>query len=277
MDRRRAKRTSNEEWVNPHDREAEVTRLKDGRTALAYKAEQAVDLETGAIVAVTAHPGATGDTESIQETLPAAGEAIAGEIATATPEGKYPVHEDGLQEVVADKGYHSGPALMELQVAGVRSYVAEPQRGRQKWVDKAEQQAAVYANRRRIAGGRGIALLRQRGERVERPFAHLFETGRLRRLHVRGRENVQKKLLLQAVACNLALLLRQKWGAGTPRGLHDRVRGLFFAIVRLLLVVVGRCQGPQEPRQLPHRLGHSSQLKTPCRGRSKTAPLGTGC
>ena len=87
MDRRRAKRTSNAEWVNPHDREAEVTRLKDGRTALAYKAEQAVDLETGAIVAVTAHPGATGDTESIQETLPAAGEAIAGEIATVTPGG----------------------------------------------------------------------------------------------------------------------------------------------------------------------------------------------
>jgi transposase len=278
MDRRRAKRTSNEEWVNPHDREAEVTRLKDGRTALAYKAEQAVDLDTGAIVAVTAHPGATGDTESIQETLPAAGEAIAGEMATATPEGKYPVHEEGLQEVVADKGYHSGPALVEMQVAGVRSYVAEPQRGRQKWVDKAEQQAAVYANRRRIAGGRGIALLRQRGERVERPFAHLFETGRLRRLHVRGRENVQKKLLLQAAACNLALLLRQKLGAGTPRGLHDRVGGLFFAILRLWVIVAGRCQPTNEPPRLPQPLGPStSRLKRPCCGRSKTALLGTGC
>jgi transposase len=278
MDRRRSKRTSNEEWVNPHDVEAEVTRLKDGRTALAYKAEQAVDLETGAIVAVTAHPGATGDTESIQETLPAAGEAIAGEIATATPEGKYPVHAAGLQEVVADKGYHSGPALVEMQAAGIRSYVAEPQRGRQKWADKAEQQAAVYANRRRIAGGRGIALLRRRGERVERPFAHLFETGRLRRLHVRGRENVQKKLLLQAVACNLALLLRQQWGAGTPRGLHDQVGGFFLAILRLLIVVAGRRQARKEPRRLPQPLGPStSRFKVPCRGRSKTALLGTGC
>jgi transposase len=278
MDRRRAKRTSNAEWVSPHDVEAEITRMKDGTTHLAYKAEQAVDLETGAIVAVTAHPGATGDTESIQETLPAAGEAIAGEMATATPEGKYPVHEEGLQEVVADKGYHSGPALVEMQVAGVRSYVAEPQRGRQKWVGKAEQQAAVYANRRRIAGGRGIALLRRRGERVERPFAHLFETGRLRRLHVRGRENVQKKLLLQAVACNLALLLRQKWGAGTPRGLHDRVGGLLFAILRLLVAVADRSQGPHEPRRLPQPLGPStSRLKVPCRGRSKIALLGTGC
>lgn len=168
--------------------------------------------------------------------------------------------------------------LADLQAAQVRSYVAEPQRGRQKWVDKAEQQAAVYANRRRIAGGRGIALLRRRGERVERPFAHLFETGRRRRLHVRGRENVQKKLLLQAVACNLALLLRQRLGAGTPRGLHDRVRRLFFAILRLWVIVACRCQGPNEPRWLPQPLApYTSRLKVPCRGRSKTALLGTGC
>jgi hypothetical protein len=113
---------------------------------------------------------------------------------------------------------------------------------------------------------------------VERPFAHLFETGRLRRLHVRGRENVQKKLLLQAVACNLALLLRQKGGAGTPRGLHDRVRGLFFAILRLLIVVAGRCPAAMEPRRLTQRRGpHSPRLTVPCRGRSKTVPLGTGC
>ena len=278
MDRRRAKRTSNQEWVNPHDGEAEITRMKDGRTALAYKAEQAVDLDTGAIVAVTAHGGATGDTASMQETLPTAGEAIAGEIATATPEGQYPVNEDGLQEVVTDKGYHSGAVLADLQAAQVRSYVAEPQRGRQKWWDKAEQQAAVYANRRRIAGRRGMALLRRRGERVERPFAHLFDTGRLRRLHVRGRENVLKKLLLQATACNLALLLRQKVGAGTPRGLHDRVRGLFFAILRLLVLIADRRQATKEPRRLPQAFGPStSRLQVPCRGRSKMALLGTGC
>jgi transposase len=75
MDRKRTKRMSNQEWVNPHDPEAEITRMKDGCTHLAYKAEQAVDLQTGAIVAVTTHGGATGDTESIRETLPVAGEA----------------------------------------------------------------------------------------------------------------------------------------------------------------------------------------------------------
>ena len=265
MDRRRTKRTSNQEWVNPHDTAAEITRMKDGRTALAYKAEQAVDLDTGAIVAVTAHGGATGDTASLPETLPAAGEAIAGEIATATPQGTYPVHPEGLQEVVTDKGYHSGAVLMEIQAAQVRSYVAEPQRGRQKWADKPEQQAAVYANRRRIAGCRGKSLLRRRGEYVERPFAHQFETGRLRRLYVRGQENVLKKLLLQAAACNLALLLRQKLGTGTPRGLHERVRGLFLAILRLLGVVVGCCPATKEPRRLPQPPGPStSRRQAPC-------------
>jgi hypothetical protein len=91
MDRKRAKKMPNEEWVNPHDPEAEIARLKDGRTAPAYKAEQAVDMETGAIVTVTTQGGATGDTESIGETLPQAAEAVAAQIAETTPDGKYPV------------------------------------------------------------------------------------------------------------------------------------------------------------------------------------------
>src|SRR5207249_3063066 len=106
MDRKRAKKMSNDEWVNPNDAEAEIARLKDGRTALAYKAEQAVDMATGAIVAVTAHGGATGDTESIQQTLPAAGEAVAEKIAEPAAQGHYPVDARVVQEVVTDKGYH---------------------------------------------------------------------------------------------------------------------------------------------------------------------------
>ena len=66
MDRKRAKTMSNQDWVSPADPEAEITRLKDGRTALAYKAEQAVDMESGAIVAVTTHAGAVADTETLQ-------------------------------------------------------------------------------------------------------------------------------------------------------------------------------------------------------------------
>ena len=108
MDRKRAKKMPNEEWVNPHDPEAEITRLKDGRTALAYKAEQAVDMESGAIVAVTTHGGAAADTESIGETVAEAGVAVAEQVVERA------VNEFGIEEVVADKGYHSNEVMREL-------------------------------------------------------------------------------------------------------------------------------------------------------------------
>jgi transposase len=278
MDRRRKKKSSNEEWVNPHDREAEITRLKDGRTALAYKAEHAVDMDTGAIVAVTTHGGAVGDTRSVGETLPAAGEAVAEQIAEPTADGKFKVNAKGVEELVADKGYHSGNVLVSARQSEVRSYIAEPDRGRRKWADKQEEQAAVYANRQRIGGPRGKQLLRRRGELVERTFAHAYETGALRRLYVRGKQNVQKRLLLQAAACNLALLLRKMMGAGTPRALQDVVARLFFILLRLLSTMnaisapprsLSRCRS----RQTPHR-GQWVRRKTRCQ---KSPVLGTGC
>jgi transposase len=158
------------EWVNPHDPEAQITRLKDGRTALAYKAEHAVDMDTGAIVAVTTHGGAVGDTTSVEETLPAAGEAIAKQIAEPTVDGEFKVNTKGVEELVADKGYHSGDVLVAMREAEVRTYIAEPDRERRKWADKRERQAAVYRNRQRIRGNRGKQLLRRRGEQVERTF-----------------------------------------------------------------------------------------------------------
>ena len=105
LDRKRAHKGSNEDWVNPHDPEAGITKLKDGRTHLAYKAEHAVDLETGAVVAVTVATGDAGDTATILETLPQAGEHIA-EVACASnneEEGER-VHPQGPVEAVADKG-----------------------------------------------------------------------------------------------------------------------------------------------------------------------------
>src|SRR5215469_627907 len=143
MDRKRRKQMRNEEWVNPNDPEAEITRLKDGRTALAYKAEQAVDMQTGAIVAVTTHAGATGDTESIGETVAAAGEAVAEQMGEETPMGRYPVHEAGVEEVVADRGYHSNEVMRELAEWGLRSYIAEPDRGARQWQGRAAEQAGV--------------------------------------------------------------------------------------------------------------------------------------
>jgi transposase len=234
MDRQRKKKTSNEEWVNPHDRDAEVTKMKTGATHLAYKAEPAVDLDTGAIVAITTQGGAVGDTTSVQETLPAAGFAVADQIATPTATGQYRVHEQGMREVVTDKGYHSGARLAAMREMGVRSYVSAPQQPRRNRKGKAEQQAAVYANQRRVEGERGKRLRRRRGELLERPFAHQYRTGALRRVPVRGRANVAKRVLLQAAAFNLALILRSITKAGTPRGLADLKTKLFFALWRVL-------------------------------------------
>src|SRR5713101_8487087 len=131
-DRKRKKKACNDDWVNPHDPEAEVTKMKDGSTHFAYKAEQAVDLDTGAIVAITTHGGAVGDTTSVQETLPAAGVAVAEQIDPPTAQGQYKVHEQGMCEVVTDKGYHSGPSLVAMGNQGVRSYVSIPQQPRRK-------------------------------------------------------------------------------------------------------------------------------------------------
>src|SRR5580658_10149981 len=148
MDRKRKKKTSNEDWQSPSDTEAEVTKLKDGRTALAFKTENAVDMETGAIIAVTTHGGAAADTATIQETVIEAALAVAGLIAAPTPEGEYCVHPDGVQEVVADKGYHSNQAVLGLDELELRSYIAKPDRGSRNWRGKAAEKAAVYGNRR---------------------------------------------------------------------------------------------------------------------------------
>ena len=147
---------------------------------------------------------------------------------------------------------------------GLRSYVSEPERGRRKWRGKKAEQAATYANRRRVRGERGKRLLRQRGEKLERPFAHQFETGAMRRLRVRGLAEVRKKLLLQAAACNLALLLRTKHGAGTPRGLAEAAKTLYEAI----LVLLGVLHAPASLRNAPIRRPDPPRLTRSCRPNS---------
>src|SRR5579862_6578177 len=237
MDRKRKKKTPNEDWASPSDAEAEITKMKDGRTALAYKAENAVDMETGAIVAVTTHGGAAADTATVQETVIEAAIAVAELMVEKTPEGKYEVHPDGVQEVVADKGYHSNDVVLGLGEMEVRTYIAEPDRGERNWNGKAAEKTAVYGNRRRIHGDRGKGLQRQRGERIERNFAHQFDTGGLDRLYVRGKENVHKKLLIQAAACNLALLMRARFGSDKPRAAHDQVVDTNLTILAVLKAV----------------------------------------
>lgn len=240
MDRKRKKKMSNEDWQNPNDPQAEITKMKDGHTALAYKVENAVDMETSAILAVTAHGGAAADTATIRETVVEAGAAVAELIDQPTGDGDYKVNANGLEGVVGDKGYHSNDVLVELTVSlGVRTYIAEPKRGKRKWAGKEAEKKAVYANRRRVKGKCGKAFQRGRGEKVEKNFAHQFDTGGMDRLYVRGIENVKKKLLIQAAACNLALLMRSLYGAGKPRAAQDRRIDAVIAILTFLAALDG--------------------------------------
>lgn len=219
LDRKRKKKTSNKDWKSPTDPDARVAKMKDTRTHLAHKAEHAVDLETGAIVAVTLQGADEGDTTTIVETAIAAAKQIEDAQAdVADPQE--------LEEIVADKGYHSNQTMVDFDAMDIRSYMAEPDRGLRDWSKEPEAQAPVYGNRRRMWGRRGRRLMRRRGELIERTFAHVYDTGGMRRTHLRGHTNILKRLLLHAGAFNLGLLMRQLIGIGTPRGLQGRLAGV---------------------------------------------------
>jgi transposase len=236
LDRKRKKRTSNKEWKSPVDEDARVTKMKDGRTHLAHKAEHAVDLDTGAVVAVTLQAADQGDTTTLDETLCEAGMAVAELVrreAESQPDDKPKVNVDGIEELVADKGYHSSAVVQRVKSYQMRSYIPEKQqKGQRHWEGKAEQQQAVYQNRQRVRGSYGKSLLRRRGELVERSFAHCYETGGLRRCYLRGRENILKRQLVHVGAFNLSLILRKLLGAGTPREMKNRAASL---VLRLFL------------------------------------------
>jgi len=221
LDRKRKKKACNDDWTNPNDPSARITKMKDGRTKLAHKAEHAVDLASGAVLAVTLQPADRGDTTSYAETLDAAQREA------------QKTHPAGIEEVVMDKGYHSSAVLEELANREIRSYVPEPDRGRRRWSGKEPEQRCVYANRRRVRAERSKRLQKLRGELCERSFAHCYQTGGMRQLYLRGSSNALKRLLVHAAAFNLGLLLRKLSGWGKPRqaqGRLHRLLALFFPV-----------------------------------------------
>jgi transposase len=240
LDRKRKKKGSNKEWKNPYDPDARVAKMKDGSTHLAHKAEHAVDLSSGVLLAVTLQGADQGDTTTIHQTLAEAGEAVAELIeheAVTAPAEEPKVNLGGIQEAVADKGYHSGAVLQALQESECRSYIPEPDRGPRQWEGKAKEQQQVYANRRRTKGDRSKRLQRKRSELTERSMAHMYETGGMRRVHLKGRDNILKRLLVHASGFNLALILRKLIGVGKPRRLQGAVACIFVRLSWLLLHV----------------------------------------
>jgi len=228
LDRKRAGKASNDEWEHPHDPEARVAKMKDGTTHMAHKAEHAVDLETQAVVAVTVYSADQGDTSTIYETFAEAAENLREVTDVSDTQGKEA--QKGIEELVADKGYHSNDVMRDMAEIGIRTYISEPARGARRWTGKSQEQAAVYGNRRRIRGARGRRLRAKRGEVLERSFAHSYETGSMRRTYLRGHLKILKRLLIHICGLNLSLVMRKLLGAGTPRGLKETLVRAFDSV-----------------------------------------------
>ena len=233
--KRKGKKTSNKEWKSKTDEDARIARMKNGTTRLAHKAEHVIDLDSGAIAEVGLFPADQHDTATLEGSLLKA----VSRIEAATGNKKAP-------QVVTDKGYHKATLLVVLLAMGFRTFIPEPkQQGHRHWADKGEGAAqAFHQNRARCRRSKGKGLLRKRGELVERPNAHLYETGGMRRLRLRGRSNANKRLLIHAAAANLGLVMRKAHGFGTPRGLAAAVVAVFASVATwcwgLLQIAIGQ-------------------------------------
>jgi transposase len=259
LDRTRKNKASNDDWENPNDPVPLVPArlMKDGSTHLAHKAEHAVDMQTGAVLAVTLQGANLGDTTTVMETIIAATENLREVSDDERVEDK--LHENWMSEVVADKGYHSNQTLEDLEEMSLRSYISEPNRGRRDWTDEPDAREPVYANRRRIRGNRGKRLMRKRGELIERSFAHTYETGGMRRTHLRHHNNIAKRLLVHVGAFNLGLVMRRLIGIGKPR----RLQGLFaslFGWIRSLWNVMATVWTKQAERMIENVVLPSARL-----------------
>ena len=228
---RKNKKVSNAEWVSETDPESRITKMKDSRTHLAYKAEHVIDLETEVVLAAEIYTADTGDTDTLVDSV---------------MEAQTHLSEAGLdteiEEAVADKGYHAAHTLELAEAMHLRTYIPEPQRKHdRRWTDKPEEyERVVNNNRRRTKTKRGRRLQRQRSEKVERSFAHVCETGGSRRTWLHGLEKVRKRYLMSAVARNLGLVMRHLFGMGTARGLQangDLADAFCFALFDVPVVL----------------------------------------
>ena len=238
--RRKGKRVSNSEWKSPTDEDARIAKMKDGRTRLAYKAENAVDVESSVILASEIHAADQADASTILATT------------ESVDERRDAMGIEGQVEYIGDRGYHSDDVVATLHERGHGACIADPQRGRRNWkrmegrLGKKEmrrRRKAFYRNRRRVRSAMGRSLQKKRAEYPERTFAHLCRTGGFRRVWVRGRENVQKRIHLHAGAANLGAILRKMIGAGTPRELALAVLRLIMLLLTWPTTALDRARG----------------------------------
>jgi transposase len=236
FDRKRKRKGSNEEWQSPADPDSRIAKLKDGTTHLAYKAEHAVDLDSGFVLAAAVHTADQGDADTLLDSV------LQAQVNLVKAGS-----EQEVEEAVADKGYHKAQTLADCEQCQTRTYIPEPKGKEYNWQDKPEAwRRAVQGNRRRVRGARSKRLQRKRGELVERSFAHVCETGGGRRTWLRGLVNVTKRYVVQVAGYNLGVLLRKLFGVGKPKALQG-ASGLLVGAIRcwywLATFLLGRRYG----------------------------------
>jgi transposase len=229
FDRKRPKKMSNEEWVNPHDPDAKIGQTKAGATDMIYKPEHTVDLDTGAIVHAEVRLGHEADQKDLglhvlqaQQNINQAQDSAANSLT--------------IESTTADKGYHAVAEMKQLQAEGIRTVISDPVKNR-KMENLVKEDAQVVRKAKRSAGSKsGKELLRRRGMHLERSFAHILDAGGARRTTLRGLENLNKRFKVSAAIYNLSQLMRKLFGVGTPKQLAAMGKALFLVLRTILAV-----------------------------------------
>jgi transposase len=244
--KRKNRKTSNNDWQNPHDPDAKVGPTKHGETRMIYKPEHVVDMDTGAIIDAQVLPGDTADATEVAARLAETERRMMAVM---------PIDELPIETLTADKGYHSAANVEQLSTAGIAVNIPD------RVVDrKMEQltpacQRALRKSATLVKSRKGKALLRKRGMYVERSFAHVLDAGGMRRTTLRGRENVQKRHSIASLGYNLSLVLLTVFGVGTPKqaiagataagfSAFSRVAYAVHALLRHLCAYWWRLTGP---------------------------------
>jgi hypothetical protein len=235
--KRKGRKTSNEEWFNPHDPEAKVGRDKHGATDMLYKPEHVTDLESGAIIRAEVRAGDAGDTIELAERI-----EDATEILNRVNEAAGGTSRVTSRSLTGDEGYFSGEETAALHEQGLRVVIGDPHANKRN-AKKQEPRIrkALAKAKRAVKSKSGKKLMRKRGEYVERSFVHVLDQGGMRRATLRGRDNLSKRHQVAAMGFNLSILMRKCFGIGTPKQwlaaaaaafawIFDRIRSVWSTI-----------------------------------------------
>jgi transposase len=228
--------TSNDDWKNPHDEDAKIGRTKRGSTRMIYKPEHIIDLDTGAILDADVRPGNEADTDELTERISEADKRLKKALGIDDDERL-------SKTLTADKGYFKLSEVTALQARGLRTVISDPASNRRTDKCTAKERQVLRSAQRAVGAAYGKALLKRRGMYIERSFEHLLDCGGARRTTLRGRVNIQKRYLVQAMGVNLSLLLRTAIGIGTLKQMLAAAEESVFVLITTLRALLGSVVG----------------------------------